>query len=118
LQVEQYLEHFPRERLLLVRTEDLRAGPADTMRGVFDFLGVDARWSGSVFDEVFHRTVDKVDRVPRRYRLLGRLTGRGRDPRSVQLSPDLRKELERRVRDDVEQFTRFMPPTFDAWGLL
>jgi hypothetical protein len=117
-QVEQYLEHFPRDRLLLVQSEVMRADPAGVMRGVFEFLGVDAGWSSPVLDEVFHRTADKVDRVPRRYRVLGRLTGRAPDPRAVQLSSDLRRELEHRLRDDVEALTRFMPPTFDAWGLL
>jgi hypothetical protein len=143
LQVEQYLEQFPRERLLIVVTEELRADRAGVMGRVFAFLGVDPGWSGPVLDQEFHQTADKVARrgpmpvpalarrlpgygaivqraphaVRRAYATVARPLTRGRDPRTVALSDDLRRELERRLADDIERFAGFMPPTFDAWGL-
>jgi hypothetical protein len=143
LQVEQYLEHFPRERLLIVVTEELRADRAGVMRRVFEFLGVDPSWSGPVLEQEFHQTANKVARpgpppmpalarrlpgyrtitrrapaaLRRAYASVARPLARGRDPRTVPLPDDLRRELEHRLADDLERFVTFMPPTFDAWGL-
>ena len=41
LQIERYLEHLPRERLLVVTADDLAERPADVLRQVFGFLNVD-----------------------------------------------------------------------------
>ena len=40
-QLERYLDHFPREQLLLLRAEDLFRAPALVLPGVYGFLGVD-----------------------------------------------------------------------------
>ncbi len=40
-QLEAYLEHFPPERILVVRTEDLASDPAQTLHTVLSFLGAD-----------------------------------------------------------------------------
>lgn len=40
-QLERYWAHFPRERLLVLRAEDLFADPAGTVKRVLDFLGLD-----------------------------------------------------------------------------
>jgi hypothetical protein len=40
LQLEQYLRHFPRERIHVVFLEDLMAAPQATMQTAFRFLGV------------------------------------------------------------------------------
>ncbi len=41
-QLEQYLQHFPREQILVVRSEQLKADPEVTLRRIYEFLGVDA----------------------------------------------------------------------------
>ena len=44
MQLERYLEHFPRERLLVVRAEDLFRTPLEVLPRVYAFLGVDHSW--------------------------------------------------------------------------
>lgn len=50
-QIELYLEHFPRQRLLVLDQAELRADRASTLRSVFSFLGVDAAYSSAGFEE-------------------------------------------------------------------
>jgi sulfotransferase family protein len=44
MQLERYLEHFPRERLLVVRAEDLFRAPLEVLPRVYAFVGVDPSW--------------------------------------------------------------------------
>jgi hypothetical protein len=41
-QLERWLAHYPRERLLVLRSEDLLADPVATVRRALEFLGLDA----------------------------------------------------------------------------
>ena len=56
LQVEQYLEHFPREQLLIVSSEELRHHRASTIRRVYDFLAVDPDYLAPTISHEFYRT--------------------------------------------------------------
>ncbi len=47
LQIEQYLAHFPRERLHVLTLDALRARPAETWRELQLFLGVEVRESSA-----------------------------------------------------------------------
>ena len=144
LQVEQYLEHFSREQLMIVVAEEMRSDRAGVMSRVYGFLGADPSWTSPVLEQEFHQTAKKVARpravpvpqlarrlpgygaivqrapgtVRQAYAAVTRRLVRGRDPRTVELPDDARRELERRLGDDVERLARFMPPTFDGWGLL
>jgi hypothetical protein len=42
-QLERWLQHFPREQLLVIRSEDLFARPQETFDEVFAFLGIEPR---------------------------------------------------------------------------
>jgi Sulfotransferase domain len=44
MQLERYLEHFPRERLLVLRAEDLFHAPLEVLPRVYTFVGVDPTW--------------------------------------------------------------------------
>jgi hypothetical protein len=44
LQIEQYLQWFPRDRILVATSEDLRYKRSATLRRIFQFLGVDEAW--------------------------------------------------------------------------
>jgi Sulfotransferase domain len=44
MQLERYLQHFPREQLLVLRAEDLFRAPLDVLPRVFTFLGLDPTW--------------------------------------------------------------------------
>jgi hypothetical protein len=44
MQLERYLQHFPREQLLVVRAEDLFRAPLELLPWIYRFLGVDSGW--------------------------------------------------------------------------
>ena len=56
LQVEQYLQHFPREQLLIVSSEELRQHRESTMRRVYGFLAVDPDYVAPTLTREFYKT--------------------------------------------------------------
>jgi hypothetical protein len=63
-QLELYLEHFPRERVLVLDQADLLADRDGTLRSVFSFLGVEAGFRSPQFDSELFRG-DQRRRYPR-----------------------------------------------------
>jgi hypothetical protein len=145
-QLELYLSNFTRDRILVVRSEDLRHARAETVARVFRFLGVDETWRDPEFDREFH--VSAEERVPRPLvrRLVSPLLGTtttARDraagklqhlplptpvirtiarfthtqPRPVEISPALRRELTSLISDDVARLRELLGPEFDGWGI-
>lgn len=140
LQVEEYLEHFPREQLLLVTSEDLRNDRRAIMRRVHDFIGVDRDWSTPVQDREFNATSRKtVPSLPFRAarhipgasrlrllaprqvvaaeRLLG-TTKRPVDTEAATMSEALERELTAELAPDLARLRCYLDEDFDAWGLL
>jgi hypothetical protein len=136
LQVEQYLAHFDRSQLLIVRSEDLRLDRLRALRRVYTFLGVDASWEPLNIEQEFNRSSERRRRRPldgrlRKipgYRVLAsaapsalrdfkrQLTTAKAPPRPV-LSDRARSELEDRLRDDVRRLRGYMGGQFDGWGI-
>jgi hypothetical protein len=145
LQIEQYLEHFAREQLLVVTSEDLRESRDATMRRVYEFIGVDPALVPANLDREFYQTKDRAIRSPiplrlrkelkrrfpstRRFKelepdVLGafrRLIGRG-EHRPVAAMPftipeDVRGRLMAELEDDVRRLRAYMGPDFDGWGI-
>jgi hypothetical protein len=138
MQIDQYFQFFPRESLLVLKSEDLRADRDVTMRRVYRFLGVDPEWRDPSFDHEFHLGAEKIGtrasirrlreipayralsaRVPSRVKVgLERHTplvkGRLRETR---VDRKVLIELEKRVREDVARLHAWMPPSFDGWGI-
>jgi hypothetical protein len=130
MQLEAVLEHYPREQVLLLRSEDLERDPAGTLERTFAFLGVPAL--ASVAAARVHTTAGKriarpglgwADRIATR--LPDRLAARARRmtslPASTEpsaLAPDVVAELHRRLRPDVERLAALAGPGFEPWGLL
>ena len=70
-QIDQYLECFPREQLLVVTTEDLRDHRVATLSQVYGFLGVDTAWVPPNVAKVHGATRDReTRRLARRLRRL------------------------------------------------
>lgn len=44
-QLERYFKYFPRERILIVRSEDLFGDPNAVLERIFEFLGVDSSFT-------------------------------------------------------------------------
>jgi hypothetical protein len=59
MQLERYLDHFPREQILVVTSEALRSDRLATVQGVYDFLGVDSSRVPDVIGTEFYRTAER-----------------------------------------------------------
>jgi Sulfotransferase domain len=144
LQIEQYLEHLPREQLLVITAEDLRESRDATMQGVYEFIGVDPALAPANLDREFYQTKDRSHsliplrvrkglkrRFPatRRFkelesdvnRAVRRLTRRG-EQRPAAAMPfvipdDVRARLVAELEDDVSRLRKYMGPDFDGWGI-
>jgi hypothetical protein len=138
LQLEQYLERFPAERILVVDSDELRARRVETLERVFAFLGVDPTFRSPAFTAT-HNRVAQHSRPNRAGRLLGGALRRAlsaeraqvlreRAPAALKapfrtpverpaLSPELREQLEEELRDDVERLRAHTGQAFAAWSL-
>lgn len=139
LQLEQYLEYFPREQLLVLRSEELRHDRAAAMRRVHRFLGVDPDAAAPEQDREFNTIAEKAapSRLLRaarqipgasRLRLLAprpvmaierllRTSKRPVDVQAATLSDDVRRRLLDELRPDLERLRTHLDDGFDAWGL-
>jgi hypothetical protein len=138
MQTDRYLEHFARENILIIRTEDLKADRLSTLRRVFRFLRVDEDVEIANVDTEFHRTAGKrrvrplADRVRGSgpYRAVSQVLPRGMRQGLYRLgtewisdkpaiSTTLRRFLYDELRDDVRRFARYAGDSaFDAWGIV
>lgn len=142
MQIEQYLPYFPRERLLIVKSEDLRDARGPTMERVFGFLGVDRTWVPGNLEEEYNTTRSKKTRAVRPaaraisrtlrlvpgYKALAsaappglkeakrRVATRDIDP-TITIPDGVRQELEERLRPDVQRLRTYMGDEFDGWGI-
>jgi hypothetical protein len=145
LQIEQYLEHFAREQLLVVTSEDLRESRDATMRRVYEFIGVDPALVPANLDREFYQTKDRAIRSPiplrlrkavkrrfpstRRFkelepdvlgalrRLIRRSEHRPAAAMPFTISEDVRARLTAELEDDVRRLRGYMGPDFDGWGI-
>lgn len=135
MQIEQYLEHFPRDRLLVIASEDLKERRYATVRRVCAFVGVDQEWTSPVLGEEYNRTargsraLDRKIRqsrparkiaaaAPRAIKRLGATVLTKRiDPAGAFISDELRRSLEDQLRDDVRRLREYLGEDFDGWGI-
>ena len=77
MQLERFLEHYPKEQVLVFQQSELRHKRMETLRQVFDFAGVDAGFEHPRFEQERHQTSGKT----RATRLAVRLERMGRSRR-------------------------------------
>lgn len=144
MQLERYLDHFPRDQILVVTSEALKDERAATVQQVYDFLGVDPTSEPEVLDTEFYRTAQRPSYPPavlwaRRFAtrhmvsaklartfaetVLARRPAHTRDADASKadngsevLDEQLRARLIDLLCEDVAQLRRHMPADFDAWG--
>jgi hypothetical protein len=144
LQIERYLEFFPREQILVITTDELRNERAQTMSRVYDFLGVEAACNPAILEREYYRTKDRNVRsliplrlrkalkrhIPasRRFKELETnmciriarwfpCVQNARERESFVISDDIRQRLADELRDDMQRLKSYMPPGFSAWNL-
>jgi Sulfotransferase domain len=136
-QIEQYLEYFPRERLLVVTLDRLSAHGQAAMADVYRFLGVDSdfsspalqeRWNVSAGRLVRRDTLRRLRRLPGASRVAAvlpevvkwparRLTHQTAALPDTRLPKDLERELTAHFEDDVRRLSGFVCGAFDGWGI-
>jgi hypothetical protein len=142
MQLERYLEHFPPDRILLLTSEALKTRRGETVREVYRFLGIDEAFTPPSLDREFYRTQErarypsiawKVRKLAKRYvphskrakelvdSVVPRIVGRGdrveRETAPEAMPADLTAHLRDVFAEDVTRLRRWMPATFDGWGL-
>lgn len=138
MQVEQYLEYFPRANILVVTQEDLFDRRQQTLQAVFGFLGVDETFYTPRFCDLVHESTAKkaknrlglaLAKGPERG-VLRRLPAAVRRPaeqiirtivtsrlKRPELDGGLRRELLAILRDDIERFRAFAGRPFADWSM-
>jgi Sulfotransferase domain len=133
LQLEQYLSHYPLERILVVAQEELLADRAATIRRVFEFLGVDASFGDPRFERIMHPTSHRR-RKTRLLSSLEQIALRAGVPKSLtfqaqrrlpypfarrlerpQPSDSLRQSLIRELEGDVKRLREVTGQEFPHW---
>lgn len=137
MQIEQWLKHFPQERLLVVTQEQLRRDRRPALRRVYGFLGADPEWWSSELTGEWNVSASLRLRKPGVQRLMrSRLVSRPfrslaapvkerlrvvthvePPPIDTTLSPELEAKLTELVREDVAELYRYADADFDGWGI-
>jgi hypothetical protein len=130
-QLDQYVQHFPRDQILIIRAEELLVNRLDVLRRAFSFIGVDPDWTPPSVDREYHPTGEKAlprlaARVPGGAlaariaprplkRVVRRLLG---PPLEVAaLAPTVESHLLHTLRPDVERLRTWLGDDFDGWGI-
>jgi hypothetical protein len=143
-QIEQYLQFFPRERLLLITSEQLRHSRPSTICQVYKFLGIESDFVPETLNREFYKSEDRIRHSPAgawlRHTLKRHFPAskrakeivdsafpgilnqflRGPDKESGSsaiVSEALRSELSDGLRDEVRRLHAYMPEEFDGWGI-
>ena len=138
MQLEQYLDLVPRERILIITTDSLATDRIQTMRKVFAFIGVDPDRGPDAFEVEFNRTdslrvprpaFERLSAIPLADKLVALLPMKVRreiksrpiDLTKAEMSEELRARIGDELRDDVRRFRALMDvmdDDFDGWGLV
>jgi hypothetical protein len=136
MQLERFLAHYPRERVLVFQQSELRHQRMETLRKVFEFVGVDPDFTHPRFEQERHQTSRKT----RATRLAVRLERIGRSRRARMLPanfwlvlddrlplrrtikrPDVRASLPpetlEMLRADAERLRELTGRDFHTWKL-
>jgi hypothetical protein len=139
MQLERYLQSFPMDQILVIRSEDLLADPLTTVATVFAFVGVDPAAAGAPPEtrlntseaSALRRGPDRlrrairripgyrraVDSLPSSVRSTVTSPFADRSRSAVTLSPETQARLRAVLRDDVDRLQRLLGRDLGAWDL-
>jgi Sulfotransferase domain len=136
MQLEQFLRLYDRERLLVIEQDELRFDREATLRRVFEFIGVDPRFTHPRFREERHQTSRKLrsSRLALRLERASRTRGGRRVPAAVWLGldallplrrpiprPDVRAalgpEIVAELREDAERLCELVGRRYENWSI-
>jgi hypothetical protein len=136
-QLEQYLERFDPDQILVLDQQDLRSRRRDAMRQIFSFLGVDPDFWSPTFEVEHNKRKDvSLNRLGRWMYINGslkrieragaglpspvrRVARRAIGPtvRTPVLTEELRARVASSLRDDTERFRSLTGRSFDTWSV-
>jgi hypothetical protein len=129
-QLERFLEHYPRENVMVTSLEGLSSRPEEVLRQVLRFLGADEafQWRDSETTRRYNTSSEKVrpNRIGRlmnsNVRPLYRSIRKGRFGflvgsrlKKPEVSPELRKRIQEHLSDDIAQLKAFAPEELKDW---
>ncbi len=135
MQLRQFLNHYPADRILVREQHDLRHRRLETLTEIFSFLGVDPGFEHPGFTRERHRTGRKhrATKAGLRLEKLGLRMFGGKLPRGFWLAerllflrrpievPDVRDALSPEVltvlREDADRLREFTGRSFDHWSV-
>jgi hypothetical protein len=104
MQLRQFLAYYPLERILLIEQAELRSQPAQTLRSVFEFAGVDPAFTHPHIGKERHQTSRKMraSRLAVRMERLSRTRPGRVIPKNLWLAIDEKLPMRRPIeRPDV-----------------
>lgn len=141
MQIREYDGYYPRERIHVVVSEDLRERRAETLAGIYGFLGADPGFSSPETERVLWTAGEKerLTRVGYAMRAVSRRVGRtplrrvlpyslargvqrfnaatARELRPPEVSAALRARLTERIRPDTDRFREWAGMDLAAWSV-
>ncbi|MEA2507374.1 MAG: hypothetical protein QOH48_1992 [Actinomycetota bacterium] len=142
MQLEQYRSRFSSDRLLVITSEALRTSRTETLRRVYQFLGVRDDWTSDVLDQEFFTSdrrlayptwvgntrrwfnkrllaTVKIPRlVPDRVKhLLGKPAKTVYESPQARIPEVLRADLAAEFAPDILELRTLLGEQFDGWGI-
>ena len=135
MQLEKYIEYFPKSNILVLTSEDLYKRRQQTLQTTFRFLGLDDDFYSQGFTDILHQSSVKKRRTGIGL-LLAKLPGRKaikalspsrshladiyhswsrREVKRPALSEKLRQELMDALEDDIKLLRRYTGNGFEQW---
>ncbi|HEX4820936.1 MAG TPA: sulfotransferase [Acidimicrobiales bacterium] len=134
-QLDQYTEHFPRDRILVVTSESLRNDRAATVARVLEFIGVEPTLDADDLSREAHQSTatrarGRLGRLARRvpgHAAIARATPRrvldawhrttSHELPGDALAASTRQRLTEQLAPDVVRLRSWLGEDFDGWGL-
>lgn len=137
-QIERFLEVFPREQLLIITDQRLADDRRGTLKRLYGFVGATSGWWDDRLDALQANVTDdkrvlrgpgpRLRKTPLRHAVSILPTPivtaarrvASRPTVAVAVAPidaELRADLERRLRPEVERLRRYVDGEFDGWGI-
>jgi len=127
MQIEQYLDYYPRERIMIIDFDDFKSNRKKVLKDVFGYLEVDPSFDHQEFAVLHNPSRGKrrinllyklMEPVPVISRLLNTTSWLFSSPiQKPVLRDSLRKALVDVLHDDIERFRIFTGRDFASWSL-